>query len=165
MAADVNPFVRIAQEHADVPETKRTARLSRAIGETIPFVQTAGCSIEAYTNTHVAVRLDDREALHNHIGSLHAAVLALLAETATGLVVALNLTPPAVPLLRSMTLDFKRIAHGAVRADARLSGSDAQRLSNRPIGKIDVPIHLEDASAAAPVTGTMQWAWIPEDRL
>jgi acyl-coenzyme A thioesterase PaaI-like protein len=165
MAADVNPFVRIAQKHADDPESKRSARLSNAIGDTIPFVRTTGCAIETYTNTHVAVRLDDRKAVHNHIGGLHAAALALLAETATGLVVALNLTPPAVPLLRRMTLDFERPARGAVRADARLSSSDAQRLSDRPVGKIDVPIQLVDSNDTEPVTGTLQWAWIPEDRL
>ena len=165
MAEPVNPFVRIAQEHADVPESERTARLSQAIGDTIPFVRTAGCSVEAYTNTHVAVQLEDREAVHNHIGGLHAAALALLVETATGLVVALNLAPPAVPLLRTMTLDFQRRARGAVRADATLTEADADRIHERPIGKIEVPFRLTDTHDAEPVTGTMQWAWIPEDRL
>lgn len=165
MAASVNPFVRIAQEHADVPASERTARLSQAIGDTIPFVRTAGCSVETYTHTHVAVRLDDREAVHNHIGGLHAAALALLVETATGLVVALNLTPPAVPLLRTMTLDFQRRARGAVCADATLTDEEATRIQDSPIGKMDVPFRLTDSQDAEPVTGTMQWAWIPEDRL
>lgn len=165
MAYEENPFVQIARECADVPESERTARLSQAVGQAIPFVQTAGCTIEAYTPTHVAVRLSDREAVHNHIGGLHAAALALLAETATGLVVALNVQPPAVPLLRTMSLNFERRSQGGVRADARLDEPDAHRLRDRPIGTIDVPFQLTDSKEVQPVTGTMQWAWVPEDRL
>ena len=107
----------------------------------------------------------EEKELDSMLDTLHAAALALLVETATGLVVALNLAPPAVPLLRTMTLDFQRRARGAVRADATLTEADADRIHERPIGKIEVPFRLTDTHDAEPVTGTMQWAWIPEDRL
>ena len=162
---NVNPFARIAKDYADATGATRRAWISKAIGETIPFVATAGCTIETYTPTRVVVRLDDRTAVHNHVGGMHAAAMGLLAETATGLVVALNLTPPAVPLLRTMTMDFQRMADGAVRAEARLTDDEATRIRERPIGKIDVGVRCTDESNETPVDGTLQWAWIPEDRL
>jgi acyl-coenzyme A thioesterase PaaI-like protein len=160
-----NPFTRIAETYAGTSGAERRAWLSKAIGDTIPFVATAGCTIETYTPTRVVVRLDDREAVHNHIGGMHAAAMALLAETATGLVVALNLTPPAVPLLRTLTMDFQRMAEGSVRAEATLPEEAAARLRERPIGKIDVSVECADASHQTPVAGTLQWAWVPKDRL
>jgi acyl-coenzyme A thioesterase PaaI-like protein len=163
--ADVNPFARIATQYAHVSGDERERIITRAIGETIPFVCTAGCAIDAYTPERVAVRVRDRETVHNHVGRVHAAAVALLAETATGLVVALNLTPPAVPLLRSMDLDYQRVAEGGVRAEATLSDDEQTRIAERPIGKIDVPIRCVDDAGETCAEGTLQWAWLPEDRV
>lgn len=160
-----NPFAEIYEAHQSTPEAERMAAVTEAIGEVIPFVKTAGCEIAAYTPSRVAVRLADREAVHNHIGTLHAAALALLAETASGLVVAVNLTPPAVPLLRSMALDFQRVSDGAVTAEATLPDDEAARLRERPIGKLTVPLRLTDTTGREPVDGTLQWAWVPEGRM
>jgi acyl-coenzyme A thioesterase PaaI-like protein len=156
-------FQAIYERYRDAAAPERSRLITEAIGETIPFVATAGVQIEAYTPGRVVVALPDREPVHNHVGTPHAAALALLAETATGLVVALNLQPTSVPLLRTMNVDFQRMARGRVTARASLDESEQSRLSDRPIGKIDVPVEVCTEEVVA--QGTLQWAWIPESRL
>jgi acyl-coenzyme A thioesterase PaaI-like protein len=161
-----NPFSDIAARYADVPTPLRRPLVTEAIGEVIPFVDTAGCSVEVYTPTRVAVRLDNRTAVQNHLGGLHAAALALLAETASGLVVALNVPPASAPLLRTMDVSFERFARHAVQAEAALSDDEADRIQSRPIGRIDVDVTLTAPEDDEPlVSSTLEWAWLPEERL
>ena len=161
-----NPFARIADQYRDVPPRLRRPLVTRAIGEVIPFVDTAGCFIEAYTPRRVAVRLDNETRLRNHLGGLHAAALALLAETATGLVVALNVPDGSSPLLRTMNISFDAFAREAVQAEATLTDDESAQVRSRSIGQIEV-----DVTLAAPdddttlVSGTLKWAWLPETRL
>ena len=161
-----NPFARIADRYRDVPPRLRRPLVTRAIGEVIPFVDTAGCFIEAYTPRRVAVRLDNETRLRNHLGGLHAAALALLAETATGLVVALNVPDGSSPLLRTMNISFDAFAREAVQAEATLTDDESAQVQSRSIGQIEV-----DVTLAAPdddttlVSGTLKWAWLPETRL
>jgi len=161
-----NPFADIAARFANHPPRLRRPLVTEAVGRVIPFVDTAGCSVETYTPTRVAVRLGNRTAVQNHLGGLHAAALALLAETASGLVVALNVPPASAPLLRTMDVSFERFARHAVQADATLSDEEADRIQSRPIGRIDVEVTLtapEDDEQL--VSSTLEWAWLPEERL
>lgn len=161
-----NPFAEIADRYADLPDRLRRPLVTQAVGEVIPFVSTAGCFIEAYTPTRVAVRLDNRTAVQNHLGGLHAAAMALLAETASGLVVALNVPPASDPLLRTMDVSFERFARQAVEAEATLSDEATERIQSRPIGRVDVDVRLtapEDDETL--VSSQLQWAWLPEERL
>ena len=161
-----NPFARIADQYRDVPPRLRRPLVTKAVGEVIPFVDTAGCFIEAYTPRRVAVRLDNGTRLRNHLGGLHAAALALLAETATGLVVALNVPDGSSPLLRTMNISFDAFAREAVQAEATLTDDESAQVQSRSIGQIEV-----DVTLAAPddettlVSGSLKWAWVPEDRL
>jgi len=161
-----NPFVDIADRYAGLPDRLRRPLVTQAVGEVIPFVDTAGCFIEAYTSTRVAVRLDNRTAVQNHLGGLHAAALALLAETASGLVVALNVPPASDPLLRTMDVSFERFARRAVQAEATLAADEADRIQSRPIGRIDVDVTLTaPENDETLVSSALEGAWIPEERL
>ena len=161
-----NPFVRIADRYADMPARLRRPLVTKAVGEVIPFVDTAGCFIEAYTPRRVTVRLDNEARLRNHLGGLHAAALALLAETATGLVVALNVPDGSSPLLRSMDVSFEEFARDAVQAEATLSDNEGTQIQSRPLGQIEVDVRLTEPDGDATlVAGTLKWAWVPEERL
>jgi acyl-coenzyme A thioesterase PaaI-like protein len=162
---DGNPFRAIYERYHDRPAEQRAPLVTHAVGQTIPFVVTVGAYFETYTPTEVVVRLDNRPAVQNHFGGLHAAALGLLAETATGLVTALNLTPPAVPLLRTMDLSFQRRAQERVRARAILGDADTERIRSRPVGKVDVAVQLTNDDGSVPVDGTLQWAWLPRERV
>jgi len=166
MSSPNTPFVRIANRYGDYPDRLRGPLITRAVGEVIPFVDTAGCFVETYTNTRVDVRLDNRKGLQNHLGGLHAAALALLAETASGLVVALNVPPGSSPLLRTMDVSFERFARDAVRAEATLTDVESDRIQSRPIGKVNVDVTLTAPdNETTLVTSALQWAWVPEERL
>ena len=160
-----NPFPRINTDHADRPDDERRRRVTEDVRRAIPFTETAGLEVDVYTPTRVVVAVDDREALHNHVGTFHAALLSLLAETASGLVVALNVRDPAVPILRSMDVDFRRLATGRLTATAELSDSEAARIRERPIGKVNVEVAVATAAGTAPIDAAMHWAWIPADKL
>jgi acyl-coenzyme A thioesterase PaaI-like protein len=163
MAID-NSFTRILHAHADRPPEERIRAITEAVGETIPFVKTAGLVVETYTPTQVTAVLPHRPEVENHVGGLHAAAMALLAETATGLVVALNVPGESVPVIRSLHVDFRRRAAPPLRATATLSDDEAERIRSRPIGKIDVPLTLADATGEAPLDTAIQWAWLPKRR-
>lgn len=160
-----NPFTRILNAHADRPPDERQQAITEAIGETIPFVGTAGLRVEAYTPTRVAARLDDRRRVRNHVGGLHAAAMALLAETVTGLVVALNVPGESVPVIRTLNITFRRQAVAPLRAEAALTDEEAERIRARPIGKIDVPLTVSDAADQVPLQCDIQWAWLPKRRV
>src|SRR6056297_2701533 len=161
-----NPFKRIADRYGGAPDRLRPPLVTRAVGEVIPFVATAGCFIETYTSTRVAVRLDNRAAVQNHLGGLHAAALALLAETASGLVVAINVPSGSSPLLRAMDVSFERFAREAVQAEATLTREESDQIQSRPIGKMEVDVTLTAPEKDTTlVSSALEWAWVPEERL
>lgn len=163
--SSTNPFVRIADRYADVPARLRRPLVTKAVGEVIPFVNTAGCFVEAYAPRRVAVRLDNRTAVQNHLGGLHAAALALLAETASGLVVALNVPDGSAPLLRTMDVSFERFSRRSVQAAATLTEEEAERIQARSIGQIEVTVALTaPGDDATLVSGSLKWAWVPEEQ-
>jgi hypothetical protein len=96
---------------------------------------------------------------------LHAAAIALLAETVTGLVVALNVPDASVPVLRTLDVSFRRRANPPLRAEATLPDAEAERIRSSSIGKIDVPVTTADASDRAPIQAMLQWAWLPQRRV
>jgi acyl-coenzyme A thioesterase PaaI-like protein len=160
-----NPFTRILKAHADAAPDERRRKVTEAIGNTIPFVRTAGLTIDTYTPTRVVAHLANQPHVQNHIGGMHAAAMALLAETVTGLVVALNVPDESVPVIRELDVSYQRQAQGALRAEARIPDEEAHRIRTAPIGKIEVPVEIRDASDQSPIACAMHWAWIPSNRL
>lgn len=159
-----NPFPTIARRFAPCPDDLRPEGLTQAIGDAIPFVDTAGLHIHTYTHEEVTVQLEAERRVANHIGTIHAAALALLAETASGLVVALNISDESVPVVRTLNVDFQRPASASITATATLNTETRSRLQERPIGRVDVPVDLmmDDTTV---VQATAQWAWLPAERL
>ena len=69
------------------PAALRTTARILALGRVVKFVGTAGLSIEELTPARAVVFIENRARVQNHIGGVHAAAMALVAETATGFVV------------------------------------------------------------------------------
>jgi acyl-coenzyme A thioesterase PaaI-like protein len=159
-----NVFSRIARRHTGRAPAERKRLLARDVGEAIPFVGTAGLGVEVLRPTRVVATLTPGRATQNHIGGTHAGAMALLAETATGLIVAQNVPEESVPVLRSLDVAFQRRAEGALRATARLSVVKVERIRARPIGKVEASVAVADASGEAPIEATLRWAWLPRRR-
>ncbi|KYF93618.1 MULTISPECIES: hotdog fold domain-containing protein [unclassified Sorangium] len=126
----------------------------------VPFTGTAGIQFEEVGPDRVALRLANGRRVHNHIGGVHAAAAGLLAETATGFVVAVNLPDDKLPLLRSMKVDYTRRARGGLRAVATLSPEQRQAFLDQPKGDVAVAVTVTDEGGASPMECEFVWAWV-----
>jgi acyl-coenzyme A thioesterase PaaI-like protein len=162
-AAARAPDTRLARAIARVdalPELVRTWARSFAIGRVIPFVGTAGLRVERLDHERCVIVLANRRRVRNHIGGVHATATALLAETATGMVVGMNLPDAKLPLLKSMSIRYQKRAEGAVRAEAWLPEPDVERMQRDDKGDVVVPVVVTDAAGTVTVECEMCWAWI-----
>jgi len=64
----------------------------------VKLAGTAGLRVETLTPHKVEVVLKNRRKIQNHIGGLHACSMALAAESATGMVVGMNVPDTHIPL-------------------------------------------------------------------
>ena len=78
----------------------------------------------------VVVSMANHKAMQNHIGQIHACAMALLAETATGFVTAMNVPDSAVVLIKSLKVDFKRPTKGGMTAIATLTPEQQQLMQS-----------------------------------
>ena len=111
---------RLARSLAPIeglPAAVRVAARSFMVGRVVKFVGTAGLRIEELTTERAVVVVPNRTRVQNHIGGVHAAAMALVAETATGFVLGMNLPDDKLPLIKWMRVDYKRRAEGGLRAD------------------------------------------------
>jgi acyl-coenzyme A thioesterase PaaI-like protein len=147
-----------------LPSFARVAARSLVIGRVVPFVGTAGIRVEELTQEQAVFTLANRRAVQNHIRGVHAAATALLAETATGMALGVWIPDDALPLLKSMHIDYVRRADGALRAVARVPEADRQRVLAEPKGEVTVEVVVTDSAGNEPVKCSMVWAWIPKKR-
>ena len=107
----------------------------------------------------------NHKAMQNHIGQIHACAMALLAETATGFVTAMNVPDSAVVLIKSLKVDFKRPTKGAMTAVATLTPEQQQLMQSSEKGETLVQVIVTDESGEAPIQCEMLWAWIGKNQL
>ncbi len=138
--------------------------LSYAIGRVVPLVGTAGIRFEEMTSKKVVVSIKNRRKARNHIGQIHAAAMVLLAETATGMVVGMNIPDDKIPLIKSLKTDFVRRSQGAMRAEAWLEEEQIQQILTEEKGEVLVKVKVTDESGETPIECEMLWAWIPKKR-
>jgi acyl-coenzyme A thioesterase PaaI-like protein len=106
----------------------------------------------------------NRKKVQNHIGSVHAATMALIAESATGFVVGVNLPGDKLPLIKSMNLKYVKRAYGDMQAIASLTDEQIYILQNEPKGDFLVNVKVTDESGSEPVIAEMHWAWVEKDK-
>lgn len=144
-----------------LPEALAARAKSWVLGRTIRFVGTAGLSIDEVSADQVVVSVANESRVQNHIGTVHAAAMALLAETATGLALGMHLHDGAVPVIKRMSVDYQRRAKGAMRAVAQLTAEQQASLHGDERGEVLVPVTVTDSEGAEPIQCEMLWAWTP----
>lgn len=82
------------------------------------------------------VSIRNRRPVQNHINGVHAAAMALLAETATGFVVGMNLPDDKLPLIKSLKVDYLKRTKGDMRAVATLTPEQVQLVRTTPKGEV-----------------------------
>jgi acyl-coenzyme A thioesterase PaaI-like protein len=116
-----------------------------------------------YTDGKTATyRQKNRRKAQNHIGSVHAAAMALLAESCTGFIVGINLPGDKLPLIKRMDLHYVKRATGDMTAVASLTDEQIALMQNTDKGEVNVKVQVTDATGIEPVECEMIWAWVPK---
>lgn len=158
-----NRLERQLERLDEVPAFARTWFRSVVLRRALPFAATAGLRFIEMSQQRTEVGIKSRHKVHDQTGSIHASAMNLLAETASGMAVGMNLRDDCLPLLREMKMAFKSRAAGSLRAVAALS--DAQRAAMRASdhGEVTVPVSVTDEAGDQPVECELVWSWMPSD--
>jgi acyl-coenzyme A thioesterase PaaI-like protein len=157
-----NQLKRVVESSKWLPANVRATVVSKILGKVVPYVGTTGLLYEEITSERVIVSIRNQHKVQNHIKNVHAAAMALLAETATGFVVGINLPDDKLPLIKSLKVDFYKRTKGDMRAVATLTPEDVTRITTEPKGELWVPVTVTDESGNEPIKCEMLWAWVPK---
>ena len=163
--AKSNRLSKLVKASSRLPQGIRTALLSKTFGRVVPMVGSARIRYEQVSHDQVMVSMANHKAMQNHNGQVHACAMALLAETATGFVTAMNVPDSAVVLIKSIKIDYKRPTQGAMRAIATLTNEQQQLMQTTDKGETLVQVVITDESGEAPIQCEMLWAWIAKSQL
>ena len=130
----------------------------------VPFTGTAGVQFVSLAPERVEVRLPNEHRVHNHIAGVHASAMNLLAETATGMVVGMNVRDDCTPLAKAFSMAFKKRATGGLKAVATLTAEQRAAMQTSDKGEIQVTVTVTDDAGVEPVECVFMWAWVPASR-
>lgn len=164
MAVTNNPLRNFANKANKYPQWLARRLLTWMFRYKVKLAGTAKVDILSTDFMAVTFRQKNRKKVQNHIGSVHAAAMALLAESATGFIVGINLPGNKVPVIKSMTLQYVKRATGDMQATARLTPEQLEKLHTLEKGDITVEVVVTDAKGVEPVICEMVWAWVPKQR-
>lgn len=164
-----NQFTKLLAVTKYLPAGIRATVLSKAFGKVVPFVGTTGVYYETVEPNKVVVSLNNTKAVQNHIGSVHAVAVTLLAETATGFILGVNLPSDRVLLIKSYSVNFYRpLKKGQIAAIATLTDEQRLTILNTPKGEMVIPCVIQDRESDSErdsIVVEMTWAWIPKSEL
>ncbi|WP_439331477.1 DUF4442 domain-containing protein [Nonomuraea candida] len=135
--------------------------------ESVPFARTLGIVFDEVADGRAACRVPDRAEQRNHVGGPHAGVLFTLAESASGAAVLSALGDQldrAVPLPTTATIEFRKVALGEVRAEARLLATREEVLAELDAGRrpvFDVAVEVTDGDGVPVSALTITWTLRP----
>lgn len=137
--------------------------LSWVIGRKVPFVGTANIRFEKMTKDRVIVSLKNKRKVRNHIHQIHAAAMLLLAETATGMALGMNIPDDRIPLVKTFNTAFVKRSTGAMRAEAIFT-EEQRSLLKAEKGEAKIQVTITDELGVEPIVCEVVWAWIPKKK-
>jgi acyl-coenzyme A thioesterase PaaI-like protein len=164
MTARPNQLSRQLAKFKGLPDALRPGLVSFMLGNVVPMVGTASLRFEEVSSERVVVSIRNRRKVRNHIKGVHAAAMALLAETATGFCVGMNLPDDKLPLIKTLHVDYLKRAQGDMRAVASLRPEQIEQILTQDKGEVTVPVSITDESGQEPIACSMVWAWVPKQR-
>lgn len=156
-----NRLERQLAQLQSVPEFARPWFRSVVLRRAVPFTGTAKLDFLQMTPSQVEIGVKNERRVQNHIGGVHASAMNLLAETATGMVVGMNVRDDCIPLAKELKMAFKKRATGALHAVATLSDEQRAAMQASDKGEVNVPVIVTDEAGVNPVECEFVWAWIP----
>jgi len=161
MAKD-NRLYKLVKTTSKFPKGIRSTLWSKAFGRVVPMVGTANIRYLEVDKDHVTVRIENQRNMQNHIKGVHAAAMALLAETATGFLTGLHVPDDRISLIKSLHVDYLKVAQGGLTATASLSTDQQKFIAENEKGELLIPVNVIDDSGNEPIQCQMLWAWLPK---
>jgi len=156
-----NRLERQLERLSEVPTFARGWFRSVVLRRAVPFTGTAGLDFLQMSRSSVEIGIKNEKKVQNHIGGIHASAMNLLAETATGMVVGMNVRDDCIPLAKELKMAFKQRATGSLRAVATLSDAQRAAMQASDKGEVNVSVTVTDEAGVNPVECEFVWAWIP----
>lgn len=155
-----NSFSSFVSKVHKAPKFMQSFLLTSLFNSKVKYAGTTGIKIEQVTHQQTVLTLKNKKSVQNHIGGVHAIAAALLAESATGIVVGINVPNNRVPLLKSMTIEYQRRMEGSLKAVANLTTDQVNMIEQQEKGETIVPVTITDDSGKMPIVCNMEWAWV-----
>ena len=147
-----------------LPDFVRVKALSTFFGNFVKFTGTAGIKIEELTDKKSVITLKNKKSVQNHIGSVHAVASILIAESATGYLIGMNVPDSSVPVIKTIKADYVKRAKGDMKAVASLTDKQIEQIRTQEKGETVVKVTVTDAEGKEPILMEMIWAWTPKKR-
>lgn len=144
-----------------LPQGLHPFLLSLLFATQVRFAGTARVRVDSLTQQQACLTLCNRRRVRNHVGGIHAAAMALLAESATGFLVGMSVPDTHLLLIKTLHVDYRRRATGSLNAQATLTPEQLMALVMQTRGEIAVQVAITDESGQQPITCEMVWAWLP----
>ncbi len=129
----------------------------------VPFATHVGVKLLEIGDGVASAELAQRDAVSNHINSMHAGAMFTLGEAASGAAMAGALAPVILnmrPVAAVANIAFKKVAKGTLTAHARTARDEAslmQSLSDEGKVAFDVHVDVQDAQGDTVVEMTVNW--------
>lgn len=159
----MNRLQRTLAKLDGLPAPLRGAARNFALRRAVPFTGTAGLDFVALTPERSEIRVANQRRVQNHIKGVHAAAMALVAETATGMVVGMNVRDDCLPLCKSLQVNFKKRATGGLTATAHLTAAQRASMASDTKGEVTVAVTVTDEAGIEPIECEFVWAWVPKE--
>ena len=159
-----NPLRHFVDKVNQYPAWLSSKLMTWVFRHKVKLAGTVGVEILETDGKQVVYRQRNRKKSQNHIGSVHAAATALLAESASGFIVGINLPGDKLPLIKEMNLKYVKRSSGDIRVVASLTDEQIDLLQNEPKGEVNVKVVVTDGTGEEPVIAEMLWAWVPNSR-
>jgi len=158
-----NRLARTLSKLDALPAALRPLARNAVLRRAVPFTGTARLDFLRLEPAVAEIAIANRRPVQNHIGGVHAAAMGLLAETATGMVVGMNVRDDCLPLCKSMQVAFRKRATGALKAQAVLTEQQRALMQAEPKGEVTVQVTVTDEAGLNPVECEFVWAWVPKN--
>ncbi|NMZ70490.1 protein of unknown function [Pseudomonas peli] len=159
-----NRLSRIVGKIQQLPTALQSPALSLLFGSQVKFAGTAKVRVHTLTQQQAVMSIANKRKVQNHIKGVHAAAMALLAESATGFLVGMNVPDDKLPLIKSLKVDYLKRATGSLRAVASLTPEQIQAIHTQEKGEVLVAVTVTDEAGIQPIQCEMLWAWVSKKR-
>lgn len=159
-----NRLTKLVNATSKLPTSLRSTLWSKAFGRVVPMVGTANIRYLEVNPSQVKVRIENQRNMQNHIKGVHAAAMALLAETATGFLTGLHVPDHRILLIKTLHVDYLKVAKGGLTATAYLNEEQQTLIASQEKGELLIPVTVVDDAGNEPIQCQMLWAWLPKQK-